>query len=103
MSTTIIVGIIVVIAHLISAIAKESAKRRERERVRQEAERRKIATGTATPPTPMIATAGPPASVTSVPGPIIPEPIRSGRPVDPLIAQRQSQLEQIRARRTAEV
>jgi hypothetical protein len=103
MSYTIIILIIYAAAHIIAAMAKKAAERKERERLRIEMERRRGHVGLPAP------SAEQPAHGSTDPiwgqpgGPANPLPptVRSGRPIDDLAARRKQQLEQLRIRREA--
>ena len=102
MTYTFIVLIIYVAAHIIAAMAKKAAERKERERIRVEMERRRGQSGPAQPTSQQAQVAGDPGwGQPGGPANPLPSPVRTGRPVDDLVARRQQQLEQLRLRREA--
>lgn len=102
----LIIAALYVVVHVLSALMKEIAKKKEREKQMEEAERRRIAQARLEPPAlpdharapelfqvPQPVRPGPASPSTIAPTPV---PIRTGRPIDDLAARRKAQLEKLR-------
>lgn len=112
MGYTFIILILYAAAHVITAIAKKSAERKEQERIRAEMERRRGGAGAQAPAKdqPSATNPVPQDSRVSIdpvwgqpggPANPLPPTVRTGKPVDDLAARRKQQLEQLRLRREA--
>ena len=105
MTTTLIVLAMYIVIHVLSYLGKEAAKRKEKERQREAAQRRQVEAGRMPPPAPTgprtlsiepgFGSAGGPMGTTAIPQP----PRRTGKPVDDVVARRREQLDQLRQRR----
>lgn len=99
---TLIIFLLYGLFHVMQLVLQASAKRKEQERIRQEAERRRFATGQMSAPRTIGAADDGTGTgdVVARPGPAsTPPAIRAGRPGDDLAARRRSQLEELRTKR----
>jgi hypothetical protein len=110
MGYTIIILIIYAAAHIIAAIAKKSAERKEQERIRAEMERRRGGGQAPAMNQPGPSNPAPQESRVSIepvwgnpggPANPLPTSVRTSKPVDELAERRKQQLEQLRLRREA--
>jgi len=102
MRTGVIIMILYGIFHVVQLVLQASAKRKEQERIRLEAERRRIAEGQMTAPRTIAGVDDGTGTGDVVPrmGPApVQQPPRAGRPADDLAARRRAQLEELRTKR----
>ncbi len=106
MTTTLIVFAVYLVIHVLSYLGKEAAKRKEKERQREAAQRRQLEAGRMAPPSQTEsrnpATVDAPFGTPSGQPPALdvpPSSRRTGKPVDDVAARRREQLEQLRQRR----
>jgi len=98
----IIIAILYGLFHVLQLVLQAAAKRKEQERIRLEAERRRLASGQMSSPKTLAGTDDGTGTGDIQPrvGPApAPQPIRAGRPGDDLAARRRAQLEELRTKR----